>query len=48
MAQARRFEPAELGRAIVRLAALDLAVKGGSRVDSRFELELALADITGG
>jgi DNA polymerase III subunit delta len=48
MAQARRFESAELGRAIVRLAALDLAVKGGSRVDSRFELELALADITRG
>jgi DNA polymerase III subunit delta len=46
--QARRFEPAELGRAIVRLAELDLAVKGGSRVDSRFELELALADITAG
>jgi DNA polymerase III subunit delta len=47
VAQARRFEPQELGRAVVRLAALDLAVKGGSRVDSRFELELALADITG-
>jgi DNA polymerase-3 subunit delta len=46
--QAKRFEPAELGRAIVRLAELDLAVKGGSRVDSRFELELALADITAG
>jgi DNA polymerase-3 subunit delta len=45
--QARRFEPSELGEAVVRLAALDLAVKGGSRVDSRFELELALADITG-
>jgi DNA polymerase III subunit delta len=48
VAQAGRFEPAELGRAVVRLAALDLAVKGGSRVDPRFELELALADITGG
>lgn len=47
VAQARRFEPSELGQAVVRLAALDLAVKGGSRVDSRFELELALADITG-
>ena len=31
VAQARRFEPQELGRAVVRLAALDLAVKGGSR-----------------
>jgi DNA polymerase III subunit delta len=47
VAQARRFEPAELGRAVVRLAQLDLAVKGGSRVDSRFELELALAAISG-
>ena len=46
--QARQFETAELGRAIVRLAELDLAVKGGSRLDSRFELELALADIAGG
>jgi DNA polymerase-3 subunit delta len=46
--QAGRFTPAELGRAVVRLAALDLAVKGGSRVDPRFELELALADITAG
>jgi DNA polymerase III subunit delta len=45
--QARQFELAELGRAIVRLAELDLAVKGGSRLDPRFELELALADIAG-
>jgi DNA polymerase-3 subunit delta len=48
VAQAGRFTPGELGRAVVRLAALDLAVKGGSRVDPRFELELALADITAG
>src|SRR5437763_6708292 len=47
VAQARRFEPAELARAVVRMAELDLAVRGGSRVDSRFELELALADISG-
>ena len=33
---------------MVRLADLDLAVKGGSRLDARFELELALAEITGG
>lgn len=46
--QARQFELAELGRAIVRLAELDLAVKGGSRLDPRFELELALADIAEG
>jgi hypothetical protein len=32
----------------VRLAELDLAVKGGSRLDARFELELALADIARG
>jgi DNA polymerase-3 subunit delta len=44
--QAQRFQPSELATAIVRLAELDLAVKGGSRVDSRLELELALADIT--
>jgi DNA polymerase III subunit delta len=46
--QAGRFTPSELGRAVIRLAALDLAVKGGSRLDPRFELELALADITAG
>jgi DNA polymerase III delta subunit len=43
--QARRFSSDELGRATVRLAELDLAVKGGSRLDARLELELALADI---
>ena len=46
--QARSFARDELGRAVVRLADLDLAVKGGSRLDARFELELALADITSG
>ena len=35
-------------QAIVRLAELDLAVKGGSRLDSRLELELALAELTSG
>ena len=48
LAQARAFSRQELGDAVVRLAELDLAVKGGSRVDPRIELELALADITGG
>ncbi|HUZ84071.1 MAG TPA: hypothetical protein VMU66_05215 [Gaiellales bacterium] len=43
--QARRFSPEELAGASVRLAQLDLAVKGGSRLDPRFELELALAGI---
>ena len=46
--QARSFARDELGRAVVRLADLDLAVKGGSRLDARFELELALAEITSG
>ncbi len=45
--QARRFDEAELSAAVVRLARLDAAVKGGSRLDARFELELALAEITG-
>ncbi|MGN6380054.1 MAG: DNA polymerase III subunit delta [Gaiellales bacterium] len=47
VAQARQFELKELSAAIVRLADLDMAVKGASRMDSRFELELALADIAG-
>ncbi len=46
--QARGFSEPELAAAIVRLAGLDLAVKGGSRLDARFELELALAEITAG
>jgi DNA polymerase-3 subunit delta len=45
VAQAQRFGAAELGGAIVRLSQLDLAVKGGSRLNARFELELALAEI---
>ena len=45
VAQAQRFGAAELGAAIVRLSQLDLAVKGGSRLNARFELELALAEI---
>jgi DNA polymerase III subunit delta len=45
--QARAFDQAELAAAVIRLAQLDEAVKGGSRLDPRLELELALADITG-
>ena len=45
--QARRFSDAELADAVVRLARLDEAVKGGSRLDPRLELELALAEISG-
>jgi DNA polymerase-3 subunit delta len=48
IAQARRFTEPELADAIVRLARLDLAVKGESRLDPRIELELALADVTAG
>jgi DNA polymerase III subunit delta len=44
--QARGFSEAELAQAIVRLAEVDLAVKGGSRLDPRLELELALAEIS--
>ena len=47
VAQAQRFDRRELSAAIVRLAEVDLAVKGGSRLDPRFELELALAEIAG-
>jgi DNA polymerase III subunit delta len=46
--QSRRFSEEELAGAIVLLGALDVAVKGGSRLDPRFELELALADISRG
>jgi len=45
-AQAGNFTPPELDDAVVRLAALDAAVKGGSRLPSDFELELALVEIT--
>jgi DNA polymerase-3 subunit delta len=44
--QAQAFSETELARAVVRLAELDEAVKGGSRLDPRLELELALAEIS--
>jgi DNA polymerase-3 subunit delta len=44
--QARAFSETELARAVIRLAELDEAVKGGSRLDPRLELELALAEIS--
>jgi DNA polymerase-3 subunit delta len=44
--QARAFSEAELASAVVRLARLDHAVKGGSRLDPRLELELALVEIS--
>jgi DNA polymerase-3 subunit delta len=44
-AAAERFTPDELERAIVRLAELDLSIKGGSRLDPALELERALVDV---
>ena len=45
-AQARNFSVDELREAIVRLAALDLALKGGSRLSGELEFERALVEIT--
>jgi DNA polymerase III subunit delta len=44
--QARQYAPNELREAVVRLAELDYAVKGGSRLAVDLELERALIDIT--
>ncbi len=44
--QARNYGPDELRGVVVRLAALDHAVKGGSRLAVDLELERALIDIT--
>jgi DNA polymerase III delta subunit len=44
--QVRNFSPAELDDALVRLADLDHAVKGGSRLATELQLERALIDIT--
>ena len=44
--QAEAFGDVELDAAVVRLAALDLAVKGGSRLPDSLELERALVEIT--
>jgi DNA polymerase-3 subunit delta len=45
-AQAQNFSVDELRDAVVRLAALDLAIKGGSRLAGDLELQRALVDIT--
>jgi DNA polymerase III delta subunit len=45
-AQVRNFSAGELDAAIVRLAALDHALKGGSRLANELELERALVEIT--
>jgi DNA polymerase III subunit delta len=44
--QARNYDSDELRQAVVRLAELDHAVKGGSRLAVDLELERALIDIT--
>lgn len=45
-AQVRNFSQAELDDALVRLADLDHALKGGSRLATELELERALVEIT--
>jgi DNA polymerase-3 subunit delta len=45
-AQARNFSEAELREATLRLAVLDHAIKGGSRLSPELELERALIDVT--
>ena len=44
--QAGNFSPDEVGEAIVRLARLDLALKGGSKLPGELEFTRALIDIT--
>jgi DNA polymerase III subunit delta len=44
--QARNFSPDELGSAVVRLAQLDFALKGGSRLPGELEFARMLAEIT--
>lgn len=44
--QSRNFAVDELRGAVVRLARLDLALKGGSRLPAELELERALVEIT--
>ncbi len=46
--QAANFSAEELGDALVRLAELDAAAKGGSRLPADLELERALIDVTRG
>jgi DNA polymerase III subunit delta len=45
-AQAQNFSPTELGAAVVRLARLDHAIKGGSRLAPDLEFERALVEVT--
>jgi DNA polymerase III subunit delta len=45
-AHAGNFAPDELGSAVTRLADLDLALKGGSRLAGELEFERAVVDVT--
>ena len=45
-AQVRNYSADELDSALIRLAELDLALKGGSRLPNELELERALVEIT--
>jgi DNA polymerase III delta subunit len=45
-AQAQNFSVEELRNAVVRLAQLDHAIKGGSRLSGELELARALIDVT--
>ena len=45
-AHAANYDPDELAHAVVRLAELDLALKGGSRLAGDLEFERALVDVT--
>jgi DNA polymerase III delta subunit len=44
--QIRNYSATELDAALIRLARLDHALKGGSRLDNQLELERALVEIT--
>ena len=44
--QARNFDEEELGDVVIRLARLDLALKGGSKLPGELEFTRALIDIT--
>jgi DNA polymerase III delta subunit len=45
-AQGRNYDETELRAALVRLAELDRALKGGSRLPAKLEVQRALADVT--
>jgi DNA polymerase-3 subunit delta len=44
--QAQNFTPEELSRGVIRLAELDYAVKGGSRLAPELELQRTIVDVT--